>query len=326
MLKHVRFVIFAFGFLILLSAVGRAAEPFPSRPITLVVPFGPGGAIDIIPRLLAERMAGALGRPVIVENIAGASGSIGVGRVARAEPDGYTIVFGSWSTHVVNGAVYDLKYKLTDFEPIILVASQPVVILSKNDVPANNLKELIAWLKDGRAPATMGTAGVGGLAHVAGVYFAKGSDTKFIFVPFRGNGQIIQNLVANQVDIGLDTAASALPSSNEKLIKAYAVMAKKRLSSAPNLPTVDEAGLPGVYVSTWYGMWAPIGTPKEIVEKINAAVSTALKDPAVATRLRELGPEITPENQQSPEDLRAFHNAEIEKWWPLLKAAGIKAE
>jgi tripartite-type tricarboxylate transporter receptor subunit TctC len=320
-------VLAAVAFISFAGVVGAKAQSFPSRAITMVVPFAPGGAIDTIPRIMAESMRTTLGQPVVIENTVGAAGSIGVGRVARAEPDGYTLSFGSWSTHVVNGAVHNLRYDLlTDFEPVLLVASQPVLMLLKKAAPASNLKDLITWLKANPDKASMGTAGVGGLSHIAGVYFARDTGTRFAYVPYRGNGPAMQDLIAGQIDLMIDTAASALPGVRNGSILAHAVMAKTRLAAAPEIPTVDEAGAPGLYVSTWYGIWAPKGTPKDVIGKLNAAAVAALNDAAVRKRLTELGPEIPPADQQTPEALGAFHKVEIAKWWPIIKAAGIKAE
>jgi tripartite-type tricarboxylate transporter receptor subunit TctC len=312
-----------------LPAVSRFAwaQTYPTRPITIVVPYAAGGPTDVIGRILAERMRATLGQTVIIENVAGANGTIGVGRVARATPDGYTISIGHWSTHVVNGAVYQLQYDLlNDFEPISLIASNSYVIVAKNAVPANDLKGFITWLKANPDKASEGTAGAGSPQHIGGVFFQKTTGTSFQFVPYRGAAPAMQDLLAGQIDMIIDDPTDALPHIRAGGIKAFAVTAKTRLAAAPDIPTVDEAGLPGFYFSRWHGLWVPKGTPKDIVGKLNAAVVDALADPAVRTRLADLGQEIFPREQQTPGALGSFQKAEIDKWWPIIKAAGIKGE
>jgi tripartite-type tricarboxylate transporter receptor subunit TctC len=304
-----------------------AAQGYPSRPITMVVPFAGGGPGDTLARSLAERMRSSLGT-IIIENVTGAGGSIGVGRVARAEPDGYTLGLGFLGTHVLNGAVYTLHYDVVkDFEPIALIASNPQLIVAKNAVPANNLKELIAWLAINPSKASQGTAGVGSPSHISGLFFQTVTGTSFQFVPYRGGaGPAMQDLVGGHIDLMFDMALNSLPHIRDGRIKAYAVADKARLPSAPDIPTVDEAGLPGFYMSLWFGFWVPRGTTKEVVAKLNTAAVDALGDPMVRERLANLGMEIPPREQQTPEALRAFQKAEIEKWWPIIKAAGIKAQ
>ena len=320
--------------LMLLAALGLAcasmdagAQVYPSRPITMIAPFPAGGPLDTLARILAERMRVSLGQPVIVENVTGASGSIGTGRVARAAGDGYTLGLGNWPTHVINGAVFKLQYDVrNDFEPVSLLATNPLLIVAKKAMPANDLKELIAWLKANPDKAAQGTSGAGGATHIAGVFFEKETGTRIQFVPYRGAGPAMQDLMAGQIDLMIDPAANSLPQVRAGTIKAYAVTAKSRLAAAPEIPTVDEAGLPGFYVSTWLAFFVPKGTPKNIIAKLNAAVVEALADPAIRQRLAGLGHEIPQREQQTPEALGAFHKAEIEKWWPIIKAAGIKAE
>ena len=300
------------------------AQAYPSRPITIIVPFAAGGPTDTIARIIAERMRASLGQTVIVENVTGASGSVGVGRVARAVPDGYTIGIGHWSTHVLNGAIYPLQYDvLKDFEPIALVASNPQLIVSKNGVPAKDLRELIAWLKGNQA--SQGTAGAGSAAHVAGAYFQKETGTHFQFVPYRGAAPAMQDLLGGQVDLMFDQAANALPHVRGGKIRAYAVTAETRLATAPEIPTVDEAGLPGFYIAVWHGLWSPKGTPREVVAKLNAAVVEALADPNARQRLGDLGQDLPLRERQTPEALGTHHKSEIDKWWPIIKAAGIVA-
>jgi tripartite-type tricarboxylate transporter receptor subunit TctC len=303
------------------------AQTYPSRPVTMVVPFPAGGPTDTIGRIMAEGMRASLGQSVIIENVAGASGSIGTGRVARAPGDGYTISLGLWTTHVVNGAVFPLTYDvLNDFEPVCLMMNTPLLIVARKSMPAKTLQELIAWLKANPGKATEGTGGPGGASHVAGVYLQKETGTRFQFVAYRGVGPAMQDLVSGQIDMIIDLAGNSLPQVRAGTIKAFAVTDSKRLPAAPEIPTVDEAGVPGLHVSTWHAFYAPKGTPKPVIGTLNSAIVDALADPAVRRKLIDLGQAIYPREQQTPEALAAFHKAEIEKWWPMLKAAGIKAE
>ena len=302
-----------------------SAQSYPVRPVTMVVPYSAGGPTDTIARIMAERMRTSLGQTVLVENTTGAGGTIGVGRVARAVPDGYTISIGHWGTHVVNGAIYELPYHVfNDFEPVSLIASNPQLVVARKSIPANDLKELIARLKANAATATQGTAGHGSGSHVSGIYFQSITGTKFQFVPYRGAGPAMQDLVAGQIDIMIDQAANSIPQVRSGTIKAYAVTDKRR--TAPDIATVDEAGVPGLHIAIWHALWMPKGTPKEIIARLNAAVVDALADSAVRKRLADLGQEIPPREDQNPQTLAAYHKAEIEKWWPLLKAANIKGE
>jgi tripartite-type tricarboxylate transporter receptor subunit TctC len=312
-----------------LPAVSRIAraQAYPTRPITMVVSFAAGGTADVIARILAERMRTSMGQPIIVENIGGANGTIGIGRVARAAPDGYTLSMGSWTTHVVNGAIYPLQYDtFRDFEPISLISTQPALVVAKKAMPANDLKGLIAWLKANPDKASSGTSGVGSPAHVIGILFQNITRTRFQFVPYRGGGPAIQDLVAGQFDLMFASAGDSLEQVRGGSIKAFAVMAESRLASAPNIPTVDEAGLPGFYHTVWSGLWAPRGTSKNVIDKLNTAVVEALADDSVRARLASLGQEIYSRQHQTPEALRALQKAEIEKWWPIIKAAGIRAQ
>jgi tripartite-type tricarboxylate transporter receptor subunit TctC len=323
-----RGLIAAISFLALAGNVGAAAQVYPSRPITIVVPFAAGGPTDTVGRILAEPMRAALGQSVIIENVTGAAGAIGTGRVAHAAPDGYTLILGYWGTHVLNGAIYSLDYDvLRDFVPIALIASNPQLIVAKRAMPANNLRELIAWLKANPDKATQGTAGAGSPAHMGGAFFQKLTGTQFQFVPYsRGAAPAMQDLIAGQIDLMFDQASNSLPQVRAGNIKAYAVTAQTRLPSAPEIPTVDEAGLPGFYVSVWVGLWAPKNTPKDIIAKVNSAAVSALADPTVQKRFADLGQQIPAHALQTSEGFGAFHKAEIDKWWPIVKTANIKAE
>jgi tripartite-type tricarboxylate transporter receptor subunit TctC len=303
------------------------AQAYPSKPITFNVPFAAGGPSDALARVLGERMRVALGQPILIENVVGAGGSLGVGRAARAAPDGYTVSLGHWSTHVVNGAIYDLNYDLLkDLEPVAQLPGNPQLIVSKKSVPATNLKEFIAWLKANPATATAGTAGAGSASHIAEIFFQRLTGTTFALVPYRGTGPAMNDLVAGQIDLILDQASNSMAQVRAGTIKAYAVTAKTRLPAAPDIPTVDEAGLPGLYISVWYGLWVPKGTPKDIIAKLNSAAMMAMADPAVRARMNDFGLEVPPPAQQTAEALGALQKAEIEKWWPIIKAANIKGE
>jgi tripartite-type tricarboxylate transporter receptor subunit TctC len=304
-----------------------AAQEYPTRPITMIVPFPAGGATDTLARFLGERLRAKLGQPVIIENVGGAAGSIGVGRAVRSPADGYTLSIGTSTTHVLTGGLYKLPFDLlTDLVPIILIGSEPLLIVAKKSLPADDLKGLIAWLKTNPDKASVGIAGVGAAGHLAGISFQKATGTQFQFVPYRGNGPAMQDLLAEQIDFMIE------PSSNFKAllaagsVKPFAVTGKARLPSSPNIPTADEAGLSGFFASLWYGLWVPKGTPKDITAKLNATMTQILFDPQVRQRFDELGIQISPLDQQSPEALRAFQKAEAERWWPIIKASNIKAE
>jgi tripartite-type tricarboxylate transporter receptor subunit TctC len=311
-----------------LNLAGPAtSEMYPSHPITMVLPFSAGGPTDTLARIIAARMQVSLRQPIIIENVTGAAGTIGVGRVARAAPDGYTISVGPMNSHVLTGAVYHLPFDLLrDFEPVALLANNPSVVVSRKDVPAKDLKDLIAWVKAKSDKALAGTSGVGAATHMGGILFETLTGTHLQFIPYRGAGPSMQALVAGQIDLVFDQLSNSLPQLQEGTIKSYAVMAKTRAAAAPDIPTVDEAGLPGFYLPVWTGMWAPKDTPKDIIDKLNQAVVESLADDTVRKRLADIGQEIYPREQQTPEALRAYQKAEVEKWWPIVKAAGIKAE
>jgi tripartite-type tricarboxylate transporter receptor subunit TctC len=311
-----------------LASIGTAgADSYPSRSITIIVPFSAGGPTDALARTLGDRMRQTLGQPIVIENVTGAGGTIGVGRAVQAAPDGYTLSIGHLGTHVVNGAIYPLTFDLVkDFEPVAMIASNPMMIVTKNDVPAKNLKELIAWLKTNDGKATAGTAGVGSGSHFSGVYFSQLIGAKFQFVPYRGTGPALLDLVSGQIDFIVDQASNSMAQVKAGKIRPYAITSDKRLAAAPEIPTVNEAGLPGFHVELWSGVWAPKGTPKDIIGKLNAAIRDALVDPAVRKRLEETGLDIPPREKQTPQALGAHQQAEVKKWWPMIKAAQIKAE
>jgi tripartite-type tricarboxylate transporter receptor subunit TctC len=312
---------------ILSGASTADAQTYPSRPVTLIAPFPAGGPLDVIARIIAEPIREALGQPLVIENLSGAGGNLGTNKVARAEPDGYTIGMGQWSTHVVNPVTYSVPYDIVkDFEPIALIANTPQLIIARKDFPAKDIKELVAWLKANPDQATAATVGVAGGAQVSAVYFQKETGTTFRFVPYRGGGPAVTDMMAGQVDLMFDQAANALGPVKSGNIKAYAVMSKDRWAALPDVPSIDEAGASGLYVAYWHAMWAPKGTPKEIIAKLNAAVVRALADPAVKKRLADIGQDVWPREQQTPEALAAHHKAEIDKWWPIIRASGLKAQ
>ncbi len=303
------------------------ADTYPSRPITIVVPYPAGGPTDTMARILAEHLKGSLGQTILVDNVAGAGGGIGTGRVAHAAPDGYTLSIGHWATHVVNGATLNLNYHvLNDFAPISLLADTPVWIVARKDFPAKDIKEFIAWLKANPGKGSAGAVGVGSASDLNGAYFKKVTGTAYQSVPYRGGAPLNQDLVAGHVDFTLGMAASTYPLVRSGQIKAYAMMAKKRWWAAPDIPTMEEVGVPGLYASFWHGLWVPKATPKDVIATLNAAVRAALADPVVRKRFTDQGQDMWPVEQQTPEALYAHHKAEIDKWWPIIQAAGIKPE
>jgi tripartite-type tricarboxylate transporter receptor subunit TctC len=315
--------------LTMLAMVSTAtAQNFPSRPITIIVPFSAGGPSDAMARILAERMKTTLGETVLVENVTGAGGSVGVGRAVRSPPDGYTISFGHLGTHVANGAVYNkLGYDLVaDLEPVALLPSNPMIIVSKNAVPAKSLKEFLEWLKAQPTAPTAGTAGAGSGSHIAGLYLENITGIKLQYVPYRGTGPAMNDLVAGQIDLIVDQTSNSIQQVRAGNIRAYAITDSKRVESASDIPTVDEAGLPGFHMTLWSGLWVPKDTPKDIVAKLNAAAVDALNDPAVRKQLENLGLQMPPKDKLTPDALGAWQKAEIAKWWPMIKAANVKVD
>ena len=305
----------------LAGMAGAQAQGFPTRPITLVVPFPPGGSTDAAARIMAERMRNSLGQPIVIENVGGAGGSIGVGRVARAAPDGYTFDIGQWDTHV-GSIIYKLDYDLEkDFEPIALISNNPQLLVAKNDLPANNLADLVTWMKAN--PGKINFVNQNAAANVTGVIFENLTKQKVQFIPYRGAGPAMTDLVSGTVDLLVVQGAVALPQIRGGKIKALANLSPQRSASMADIPTADETGVPGLYMSGWFGFWAPKGTPKDIIAKLNAATVEALADPAIQKRFTELGLDVAPRAQQTPEGLAAFQKTEIDKWWPIIKAAGI---
>jgi tripartite-type tricarboxylate transporter receptor subunit TctC len=321
-----RFVL-ALTVVALAGVASAQAQSYPSRPITMIVGFPPGGATTVLARLLTEHMKTTLGQPIIVENVPGAGGSIGTARAARAAPDGYTLSFGNWASHVGSGAMYPLQFDLLrDLEPVVFVANSPLWLVAKNALPPRDLKELIAWLKANPDKASAATVGVGSGSHTCGVYIQNRTGTKFQFVPYRGGAPAMQDLIGGQVDFMCDFAGNSLPNVRNGQIKAYAVMAKSRWFAAPDVPTFEEMGVPGLEMSFWHGLWVPKGTDPAVVAKLNAAAQAALADATVKQRYAEMGQEMAARERQTPQALAAFHKAEIEKWWPLMKAANIKPQ
>jgi len=303
------------------------AQDYPARPVTMIVPFPAGGATDTVARYLAEQMRGILGQSVIIENVAGAAGSIGVGRAVRSPADGYTLSIGTSTTHMLTGGLYTLPFDLLkDLEPVILIGSEPLLMAGRKSLPADDLTGLIAYLKANPDKASVGIAGVGAAGHLAGISFQKETATRFQFVPYRGNAPAMQDLLAGQIDFMIEPASNFKSLISSGSIKPYAVTGRARLPSSPEIPTADEAGLPGFFASLWYGLWVPKDTPRQIIAKLNATLVRILADPSVQMRFEQLGIQIAPRDQQSPETLRAFQKAEAERWWPIIKASNLKAE
>jgi tripartite-type tricarboxylate transporter receptor subunit TctC len=317
----------ALAFAVFVVVSGAAAQTYPTRPVTVIVPFAAGGVTDIVARIVSERMKTALGQSVIIENVSGAGGTIGVTRLFRAAPDGYTLVVGQWTSHVGAGAMYPVTFDyLNDFEPVSMLSVAPLWIVGRSNLPAKDLRELIAWLKANPDKASAATTGLGSGIHMCLVYFQNMTGTKFPLAPYRGAAPLMQDMLAGQIDLSCPEAGQTLPQYRAGNIKAYAVLTQKRWFAAPDVPTIDEAGVPGLHFPFWHAIWAPKGTPKDVIARLNAAVVETLADPGVRQRFNELGHEIAPREQQSPAALGAYHKAEIDKWWPIIKAANIKLE
>lgn len=306
-------------------ALAASAQPYPAHPINLVVPFAAGGPTDTLARIIGHRMGQALGQTVVVENVSGAGGAIAGMKVAHAPADGYTVAIGHIGTHVIIGAVQHLSYDVfNDFEPVGMMATNPQIIVTNPSVPAKNLKELIAWVKANPGKVTSGTGGPGTPSHISAVYFANTVGSPVEVIHYRGSGPALQDVIGGHIKMTFDQAANALPQVRAGKVRAYAVTSNKRIASAPDIPTVDEAGLPNFYMTIWHALWVPKGTPKAVVDRLNAAMVEALADPNVRKRFEDLGQDIPTREQQTPEYLRTYHKAEIEKWWPMIKQAGIK--
>ena len=310
--------------LALAACTAANAQTWPARPVTLLVPFPPGGSTDTAARLIAERMRPTLGQPVIIENAGGAGGTIAVGRLARATPDGYTIDIGQWDTHV-GSIIYPLTYDLQkDFEPIGMLSVNPQLIIARKGFPADDLKGLVAYMKANPGKVTF--VNQNAAANVTGVLMQQSTGTQVLFIPYRGAGPAMQDMLAQQVDLMVVQAAVTLPQARVGAVKILANLSPARSAVIPGVPTSEESGIPGLYASGWFGLFAPRGTPKEVIAKLNAAMVQALADPALKARFADLGLDIASREQQSPEGLAAFNKAEIAKWWPIIKAAGIKSE
>jgi tripartite-type tricarboxylate transporter receptor subunit TctC len=327
-MKPKRIASFAAALLALAAvAAPAAAEIFPSRPVTMMVGFPPGGPTDTLARIIADAMQGPLGQPVVVETLSGASGTIATGRVVHARPDGYTIGIGQWSSHVASPAIYPLDYDvLRDLQPISLLSASPLWIVGKEALPPNTMQELIRWMKARPEPTSFGTVGTGSAAHLCGLYFAQHAGLRLQYVPYRGAAPAMQDLIGGQIDLTCLEASSGLAYVQAGKFKAFAVMSEQRWPKSPQTPTMIESGISGAIVNFWHALWTTAGTPKQSVDRLDAAVKSALANPAVRARLETLGQVIFPEDQQGPAALAAYQKAEIDKWWPLIKAAGIKAE
>jgi tripartite-type tricarboxylate transporter receptor subunit TctC len=304
-----------------------AAEDYPARPITMIVPFPAGGATDTLARFLGERLRAILGQPVVIENVGGAAGSLGVGRAVRAAADGYTLSIGTSTTNMLTGGLYALPFDLlNDLDPVVLIGSEPLLIVGRKDLPTDDLNQLIAWLKSNPEKASVGIAGVGATGHLAGIAFQKETGTSFQFVPYRGNAPAMQDLLSGQIDVMIEPASNFRALVAAGSVKPFAVTSTARVPSLPNVPTAEEAGVAGFSASLWYGLWVPKGTPKDIVAKLNATMVQVLASPEARQRFAELGIHVSPVAQQSPESLRAYQKEEAARWWPIIKASGIKME
>jgi tripartite-type tricarboxylate transporter receptor subunit TctC len=317
----------ALAFTLLIGVTAALAEDYPSRLITLVVPYPAGGPTDTIARVLSERMQGPLGQTIIIDNIGGAGGSIGVGRVAHATPDGYSLIIGHIQTHVFNASILKLDYDVVnDFAPISLIADTPIWIVAGKAVPASNVKEFIAWLKAQNGKATMGTVGISSPSEFAARIFEKQTGTSFQMVPYRGGAPLLQDMLGGHVDFAFGQAATYLSNVQSGELKAFAVLQPKHWWAAPDVPTLDELGFKDIDASFWHGLWAPKGTPPDVIKKLNAAVREALADPIVQDRFKKVGQEIWPVEYQTPEALAEKQKVELAKWTPVIRESGVRAE
>lgn len=322
-----KLMFFVAAMAVILGVSPAAADNYPSHPITLIVGFPPGGPTDTLGRILGASMQQILGQTVVVETVSGASGTIATGRLAHAAPDGYTLELGNWSSHVGSPAIYRLDFDvMKDLQPISLLASSPLWILGKETLPPKNVAELIDWVKTRKEPTTFGTVGTGSAAQLCALYFAQKTGAHFQYVPYRGAAPAMQDLIAGQIDLSCLEASATLPNVEAGRYKAYAVLSEQRWPKSPNTPTMIESGVPGLSITFWHGLWTAKGTPKDVVDRLVGAVQKALADPAVRQRLETLGQVIFPADMQNPAALAAYNQAEIEKWWPVIKAAGIKVQ
>ena len=321
-----RFAIAAFAALLIVLPWRACADQYPSRTITMIVPFPAGGPTDTLARIMGERMRRSLGQPIVIENVTGAGASIGVGRAIQSPADGYTLSIGNWTSHVGAGAMYPVTWDvLKDLAPVSLLSATPLIIVGKNALPAKTGQELIAWLKANPGKASAATVGAGSAAHICELYFERETGTSFQVVPYRGGAPAMQDLIANHIDLMCAEASQTLAYVRAGQMKAFAVMSKQRWPALPDVPTTDEIGVPGMYISFWHGLWVPKGTPPDVIAKLDRAVQDAFADPDVRKRLTDLGAVIPPQDQQNPAALAAFHQAEIAKWWPIIKGANIKS-
>ena len=319
--------IMAAAFLAALTAAisPASADSYPSRPVTVIVPFAAGGPTDVLTRIITDKMQAPLGQPIVVEDAGGAGGSIGVGRVAHAAPDGYTLSIGNNGSNLLTGALYSLNFDvIKDFAPVALMTSNPQIVVSRKTIPAANVKELLAWLKDNQKTVSVGLGGP--VAQVSAINFETMTSMQFQLVPYRGAAPAMQDLIAGHIDFMVDQLSNSVPQIKADTIRAYGVAASTRSPAVPDIPTTDEAGLPGFYGALWHGLWAPKGTPPEVIAKLAAAARQALTDPTVKARLADLGQEIVPVVQQNPAALAAYQQADMDKWYPIVKAAGMKGE
>ena len=318
---------FAGALVALLALVPAAlADTYPSHPITLLVGFPPGGPTDTLGRILADAMQPSLGQSIVVETVSGASGTIATGRVVHAAADGYTIGLGNWTSHVGSPAIYALDYDiLKDLQPVSLLAASPLWIVGQNALPPKTAAELIAYLKAKTEPTTFGTIGAGSAAHLCGLFFAQKIGARLQYVPYRGGAPAMTDLIGGHVDLSCLEASQTLSNVEAGRFKAFAVMGEQRWPKSPDTPTMIESGVPGLSISFWHGLWTTKGTPQAAVDRLDGAVKTALANPAVRQKIEALGQVIFPADQQNPQALVAYHKAELDKWWPIIKAAGIKA-